>query len=408
MSRSDPRHSQAAAETNPYRVMVVDDSSVIRGFMTRFLEEDPKVKVVASAANGEMAVRNLKRSNAEVVLLDIEMPQMDGMTALPKLLEAVPDIQIVMASTLTKHNAEVTLEALRKGAVDYVPKPESNREVNSKVDFRREVVEKVRAYASARRKQRGEALPDEGRSPTSFRGRGPASFERSSPRSDPAARPAAGGGRVRSELVDRSKPVVLRAASSHRPDILVIGASTGGPQALIKLFENLSAARRLPVLVVQHMPATFTSIRANHLARASGLPTAEATPGSALTPGTILVAPGNYHMLLERRGGTVGVTVNQDAPENFCRPAVDPLFRSTAALFGARALGLILTGMGQDGLRGARDLVNAGGTLLAQDEPSSVVWGMPGAVATAGLCHQVLPLSDIAGAITSLIEKARP
>ncbi|MBK5910984.1 hypothetical protein CCR85_05695 [Rhodothalassium salexigens] len=394
--------------------MVVDDSAVIRGFLTRFLEEDPKVKVVASAANGEMAVRNIKRSGAEVVLLDIEMPQMDGMTALPKLLAEVPDLRIVMASTLTKHNAEITLRALRAGAVDYVPKPESNREVNANVDFRREIVEKVRAYASARRKDRGEPLPDEGRTPSSFRGRGPASFVRSVGRgpSPAAARPAARSGAmpagVRSEVVDRSKPVELRGASRQRPTILAIGASTGGPQALIKLFDDFKIARTVPVLIVQHMPATFTSILADHLGRASGMPTREATQSgpNRVVAGEILVAPGNYHMVVRQDGTSVVAECNQAPPENFCRPAVDPMFRSVARVYGDRALGLVLTGMGHDGLRGARELVNAGGTLFAQDEASSVVWGMPGAVATAGLCHKVLPLAEMQTALSRFIERA--
>lgn len=387
-------------QAGPYRVMVVDDSAVIRGFITRFLEEDRAIKVIASAANGQMAVRNIPVYKPEVVLLDIEMPVMDGLTALPQILKAAPDTQVVMASTLTRANAEISLKALNLGAVDYVPKPESNREVNSNIDFRREITEKVRAYGAARRKARGEALPGEGSSPSSFRGRQPVGYAR------PAAERAPAAARAVTPAATAAKPaqvVSLRPPSRHRPDILVIGASTGGPQALIKLFTHLPEVKRLPILIVQHMPATFTSILADHLARASGLAAAEGQSGQTLAPGQIYVAPGDYHMVLDGDARAPSVKINQDPPENYCRPAVDPLFRSAAKLYGPRVLSVILTGMGHDGLRGGREIVAAGGTLLAQDEASSVVWGMPGAVATAGLCSQVLPLDEMPAAVGRML-----
>ncbi len=374
--------------------MVVDDSAVIRGFITRFLETDPLIKVVASASNGEMAVRNIGLYKPEVVLLDIEMPVMDGLTALPKLLHAQPDTQIVMASTLTRYNAEISLRALKEGAVDYVPKPETNREVNASIDFRKEIVEKVKAYGAARRKARHEPLPGEGSTPSSFRGRQPVAYVR--PQTQTVAQPVA--------KVVPTRVLSLRPASSYKPKVLVIGASTGGPQALIKLFGQLAPSASVPVLIVQHMPATFTSILADHLGKAAGRPASEGKDGEPVQPGRIFVAPGNFHMVLDGDADAPVIRLNQEPPENYCRPAVDPLFRSAAALYGARTLATVLTGMGHDGLKGGREVVAGGGTLLAQDETSSVVWGMPGAVATAGLCHKVLALEDLPEAIGRLLK----
>ena len=372
---------------NPYRVMVVDDSAVIRGFLTRYLEEDGSIRVVSSASNGAMALRNLRNTDVEVVVLDIEMPEMDGLTALPKLLEAKPDVQIVMASTLTHKNAEVSLRSLQLGAVDYVPKPLSNREVNANIDFRRELVEKVKIYAAARRRARSEPLP-EGENAPGVRPKVPsrrASYTTVSRRQTvPETRPTGLYG---------AKPVVLRQPSPLPPEILVIGSSTGGPQALLALMAKLAPrVQHVPVVIVQHMPATFTAILADHLGRTSGLPACEPEDGEVLEPGHIYVAPGDYHLRVAREDGVVRAHLDKGPQENFCRPAVDPLFRSVAETFGGKALAVVLTGMGHDGLRGARELVGAGGTLIAQDEMSSVVWGMPGAVATAGLCSAVVPL----------------
>jgi len=376
--------------------MVVDDSAVIRGFLTRYLEAESTIKVVATAANGAMALRNLSHARPDVVVLDIEMPEMDGLTALPKILEAAPDVRVVMASTLTHKNAEVSLRCMRMGAADYVPKPASNQDVNTNLDFRRELVEKVKVYAAARRNTRGLALPG-GRLPASAqpspaapgeqRDRGYERYERAQSRDTAATvRP----------LNDRGRDIVLRAPSSSRPDILAVAASTGGPQALIDFFSQARGfVERLPVIVVQHMPATFTAILADHLARSSGLDCVEATDGTRPKAGHVYIAPGGYHLTVRRDGAAVALVLDQNEPENFCRPAVDPLFRSLAEVYGARTLAVMLTGMGHDGLRGARTLVQAGATLLAQDEASSVVWGMPGAVATAGLCAAVVPLSDM-------------
>jgi two-component system chemotaxis response regulator CheB len=359
--------------------MVVDDSAVIRGILSRLLDADPNVKVVSSASDGEMAVNALDRYYIEVVVLDIEMPRMDGLTALPKLIAKDPHIKVIMASTLTRKNAEISLKALAAGAADYIAKPSSSTEMRSAESFTREFVDKVKALGQARRSAR--STP-------------------SRPRPD---LPPLATGEVRSLY---PKPIRLRPRRSPlQPKVLAIGSSTGGPQALMQVFQPLAGNLLWPVLVTQHMPATFTTILAEHIARASGAKAAEAVDGEPIVDGRIYVAPGDFHMVVDQVKGQVVVRLERTPPENFCRPAVDPLLRSVARHYGTRALAMILTGMGQDGLRGCEAVVAAGGTVIAQDEPTSVVWGMPGAVATAGLCSAVLPLSKIAPHIQNLTKR---
>ncbi len=366
--------AKAAGADDPHRVMVVDDSAVIRGLLSRALEGDPELRVVASVGDGQMALNALSRQSIDVIVLDIEMPVMDGITAIPKLIAIDPAVKIIMASTLTLRGAEVSMKALQSGAADYVTKPSSTRELGAADSFKRELVSKVKALAiSARRAGsrnrtglRAEPLP----TPLT-------SFPR--PRSmDPAA------------VVLRPMPAVPPS-----PDIIAIGSSTGGPQALFEVLSHLKGGIRQPILITQHMPATFTTILAEHITRQCGIPCAEAKEGEPLVGGRIYLAPGDFHMVLATRGTGTVLSVNKDPPENFCRPAVDPMMRSIAKIYGKRALAIILTGMGQDGMRGCTELVAAGGLTIAQDEPSSVVWGMPGAVATAGLCSSVMPLREI-------------
>jgi two-component system chemotaxis response regulator CheB len=332
--------------------MVVDDSAVIRGLLTKTLETDPEIKVVSTVGNGQAAIDAVKRNDIDVVVLDIEMPVMDGLTALPKLLEAKPGVQVIMASTLTLKGASVSMKALSLGAADYLPKPTTT------------------TWGLVARKKRG--LP-------------PGS----------AAAPGSNVPAPPKKLYPGA--VTLRAAPvvQGKVDCLAIGSSTGGPQALFNVFRALGRVDRMPVFVTQHMPATFTTILAEHLSQASGMPAAEAKDGEAALPGRIYVAPGDFHMTVESQGGGMTIRLNKNPPENFCRPAVDPMLRSIAKAYGNRTLFVMLTGMGQDGLKGARELVNAGSTVIAQDEASSVVWGMPGAVASAGLCTAVLPLNEI-------------
>lgn len=354
------------ASPAPVRVMVVDDSHVIRGLLSRTLDSDPGVKVVATAANGKAAVDEIAKHEVDVVVLDIEMPVMDGMAALPLLIAARPGVQVIMASTLTLKGASISLKALSRGAVDYVPKPTSTGEINSAEGFKRELVSKVKSWGKAGRRKRPSGT----------------------------AAPAAGSQLKR---LYAAGPIKLRDMPTlFRPDCIAIGSSTGGPQALFKVFQMLGKVTNLPIFVTQHMPATFTTILAEHLAQAGGMPAAEAKDGEAVQPGRVYVAPGDFHMTVHVEGARKVLRLDKNPPENFCRPAVDPMLRSLAKVYGGKVLTLILTGMGQDGMRGGKEIINAGGVVVAQDEGTSVVWGMPGAVTGAGLCSAVLPLSDIA------------
>jgi two-component system, chemotaxis family, protein-glutamate methylesterase/glutaminase len=349
----------AERNTEAYRVMVVDDSAVIRTLLTRALEADPGIKVVASAGNGQRAIDVLSNADVDVVVLDIEMPVMDGITALPRLVAVRPGVQIVMASTLTRKNADISMRALAAGAADYIAKPGST-ELRNAEDFNRELVGKVRALGQVARRRRGGAAV----------------------------------------VVQRARPPVvptLRQAVPHPAQVVVIGSSTGGPQALFQVLKAMPTDFPLPILIVQHMPPTFTSILAEHIAQSSGLPSAEGRDGEVIRVGRIYVAPGGIHMVVAAQGTTRILKLVDSPPENFCRPAVDPLWRSAAAVYGSACFAVMLTGMGQDGLKGAEAIVAAGGSVIAQDEATSVVWGMPGAVAKAGICSAVLPLSEISG-----------
>ncbi|UEM04226.1 chemotaxis response regulator protein-glutamate methylesterase [Skermanella rosea] len=372
----------AAVADDPHRVMVVDDSAVIRGLLSRALEGDPELRVVASVGDGQMAINALTRQSIDVIVLDIEMPVMDGLTAIPKLVAIDPAVKIIMASTLTLRGAEVSMKALQSGAADYVTKPSSTRELGAADSFKRELVSKVKALAASARRA--------------------GSRNRPSLRNERVAAPLAPLPRPRSmdpaAVVLRPMPAVVTP-----PDIIAIGSSTGGPQALFEVLSHLKGGIRQPILITQHMPATFTTILAEHITRQCGIACAEAKDGEPLVGGRIYLAPGDFHMTLATRGGGTVLSVNKDPPENFCRPAVDPMMRTIAKIYGRRAFAIILTGMGQDGMRGCAELVAAGGIVIAQDEPSSVVWGMPGAVSTAGLCSAVLPLREIGPYIRKIV-----
>ncbi len=366
-----------SAAANPIRVMIVDDSAVIRGLLTRTLESDPDIAVVASVGNGQTAVSALGRADTDVVVLDIEMPVMDGLTALPKLLAVSPDIKIIVASTLTQKNAQISLKALSAGASDYVAKP-SSAQLNAAADFKRELVDKVKALGQARRTRRRN-------NPTTAKASADLPF-----------RPVAGS------RPTGPAPIVLRPPSNMAPAVIAIGSSTGGPQALFTVLGGLPANLTLPILITQHMPPTFTTILAQHIARTTNRPAAEAVDGEPVRPGRIYLAPGDFHMRVEASGTDRVLRLSKDAPENFCRPAVDPMLRSLATVYGPSVLSVILTGMGSDGAKGGAAIVAAGGTVVAQDESTSVVWGMPGAAATAGICSAILSLSDIAPHIARL------
>jgi two-component system chemotaxis response regulator CheB len=354
----------------PYRVMVVDDSAVIRGLLTRALESDPSIQVVASVGDGRMALNTVKRADIEVAVLDIEMPVLDGLTALPQLIAAKPGLKIIMASTLTRRNADISMRALAAGAADYVTKPGSSA-LTTATDFKRELVAKVKALGQASRQAAGHAPPSRAVAAAS----------------QPAPAPRAA----------TSHPFQLRKGMVEPFEVLAIGSSTGGPQALFKLLAGLRGNISCPVFITQHMPPTFTTILAEHITRSTGWTAAEATDREIVQRNRCYVAPGDFHMLIEAgSGGAKILRLSKEPPENFCRPSVDPMLRSLARLYGRRLTCAILTGMGHDGLKGGQAVTEAGGAIIAQDEATSVVWGMPGAVAMAGLCSAVLPVGEIA------------
>ena len=355
---------RAAKGASPYRVLVVDDSAVIRGVLSRYLEADPDVTVTALAGNGSLAIDAVRQHDVEVVVLDIEMPVMDGLTALPQMLAVKPDLKVIIASTLTARGADVSLRALSIGAADYLLKPGASALVSAEA-FQRELLGKIKALGATRRSARLQ--------------------------------------------VNRTAPLALVRPQPkiHQPfAALAIGSSTGGPQAVFKLLAELPSTMIHPIFITQHMPPTFTRIFAEHIQRITGRPTAEAIDGELVQRGRIYVAPGDFHMLVEKTGDRrFSLRIVQSPPVNFCRPAVDPMLKSLSAAYGGRVLTVILTGMGQDGLEGCRTLTGAGGTVIAQDEATSVVWGMPGAVAKAGLCSAVLPLAGIAGYLAPLLRE---
>ena len=352
--------------------MVVDDAVVVRSLLGRWIEEEADLRLVGSLRNGREAVDEVERIDPDVVVLDVDMPELDGISALPLLLQKKRDLVVIIASALTRRDAEISLKALSLGAADSVPKPALDPAATA--DFRRELIEKIRALGLRyKRRKEGPRL----RQP--FMARAPS-------------------------IVPASPSYKLRPFSANVPRVLTVGASTGGPQALTTLLAGLKEmTARAPVLITQHMPPTFTTILAEHLGRASGRPAREPADGEPILAGNIYVAPGGRHMSVSRRNGTAVIALDDGPPINFCRPAVDPLFSSAAETWGSWVLALLLTGMGADGKQGATNIVAAGGSVIAQDEATSVIWGMPGAVAEEGLCSAVLPLDRIAPKIVRLL-----
>ncbi len=351
--------------------MLVDDSAIVRGLIARSLEDDPEIEIAASVPNGQIAVNSIVRHSPDIVVLDIEMPVMDGLTTLPLLLEKKPDVKVVMCSTLTEKGAKVTMQALALGAVECIAKPSSTRDAGSGSDFQSQLLHIVKSLGPDHdiRKARVPAAKKEAGAVTSA----PAVIEK------------------------KSTPYTLRndpLAWSGRPGIIAIGSSTGGPQALFEVMKNCKDLD-VPIIITQHMPPTFTRILAEHIEHQAGVPCHEGTEGMKLESGHAYIAPGGFHMEVVNDNGLTKIHVVDGPAENFCKPSVDPMVRSAIKVYGKRILGVILTGMGSDGLKGMEALVEAGGRLVAQDEKSSVVWGMPGAVATAGLCTEVLPLDRI-------------
>ncbi|UPK25850.1 protein-glutamate methylesterase/protein-glutamine glutaminase [Bradyrhizobium sp. 195] len=377
-------------EVGPLRVMVVDDSVVIRGLISRWIGAEHDMEVAASLRTGLEAVNQIERINPDVAVLDIEMPELDGISALPQLLAKKRDLVIIMASTLTRRNAEISFKALSLGAADYIPKPESTREASAADIFHHDLIQKIRHLGARLRRKHAVASP-----PLAPASPAPA------PRG-PIARPAAPAP-APALHAPSSGALVTRPFSTQAPKVLLIGSSTGGPQALMALVTELGPViDRVPVLITQHMPPTFTTILAEHLARSSRKPAAEAVDGEPVKPGRIYLAPGGKHMRVARSGADTVIALDDGPAVNFCKPAVDPLFTSAIDIWHGSILSVILTGMGSDGMRGGKDIVAAGGSVIAQDEASSVVWGMPGAAANAGICAAILPLNQIGAKVNRL------
>jgi two-component system chemotaxis response regulator CheB len=376
--------------TAKVRVMVVDDSAAIRRLLRSLLETDPGLTVVGTAANGQSALDQIPELKPDVVTLDIEMPVMDGLACLRELRKRWPRLPVIMLSTLTERGAASTLDALAAGASDYVAKPTQFAAANLAVEaIRANIVPKIKALA-----ERAAAAPTF----SSAHPRGPAAL---------AGTPLVAGAHPTLVMTPAPSPGIPR-----RPiEVVGIGISTGGPNALGVLLPALPADLRVPIVIAQHIPPLFSALMAERLAATSRIAVREAKDGEPLQPGTAYIAPGDFHMsvvgVVGRNGG-YRISLSKGPPENSCRPAVDVLFRSLAEQVGAAALGIMMTGMGQDGLAGSRLLHAAGGRLLAQDEASSVVWGMPGFVVRAGLVEQVLPLEHLAGALVTRVSPGKP
>ncbi len=344
------------------KVLVVDDSTVIRRLLTDSLSVDPNVEVAATAANGKIALAKIPQINPDIVTLDMEMPEMDGITTLVEIRKLYPKLPVIMFSTLTQRGASATLDALSKGASDYVTKPANVGSVTAAMqNVRNDLLPKIKAFCPWFTTQE-------------------------------ASRP------ITSLRSVAAVPRPTRSTTS-RIDIVAIGSSTGGPNALQTVLSRIPATFPVPIVIVQHMPPIFTKHLADRLNQLCPLEVSEATAGDKLLPGHAYIAPGDFHMMVRRQGNAVQIDLNQGTPENSCRPAVDVLFRSVADTYGGNVLAVVLTGMGQDGARGCGPIRDAGGRVFAQDEATSVVWGMPGAVCAAGLADQIIPLEKVANEI---------
>jgi two-component system, chemotaxis family, protein-glutamate methylesterase/glutaminase len=371
----------------PIRVLVVEDSSTVRKVVTDALNSDREITVVGTAANGRLGLEELLKVEPDLVTLDIEMPEMDGLTMLSELRKTHPRLPVIMVSTLTGRGASATLDALSRGASDYVTKPSSatNTSATSAIEhFRRELIPRVKALCPRRSAPVAPPRPARSLAVAPAPGRAPI---------------PAGTGPIRVAPSAPSNGATLRPSRPGRFDLLAIGCSTGGPNALEIVLSGLPADFPVPVMVTQHMPPIFTKMLADRLDQKCAIHVVEAEAGMELMPGTVYVAPGDYHLVVKRSTTGFALDTNQGPPENSCRPAVDVMFRSIAEAYGSKAFAVVMTGMGYDGRVGAERIASAGGEIIVQDQETSVVWGMPGAVADAGLATEILPLSQIAAAI---------
>lgn len=347
--------------SRPVKVMIVDDSAIIRSLIERTLKADKDIEVCGFASNGEEALKTVSVCNPDVIVLDIEMPVMDGITALPQLLQKKKDAKILICSTLSDRGAEISLKALSLGAADCILKPSGATAIQQNADFNASLLRAVLLIGAGVQAQK-----------------------------------------------KTEREISVRARTfTQTPKILAIGSSTGGPNALMTVLKELKGIR-VPVVITQHMPPKFTKILAEHIAKETGLDCVEGAEGMLIKPGCAYVAPGGYHMVLKKADGGALIHLDEGPLENFCKPAVDPMLRSLIQIYGGSIFAVILTGMGHDGLEGCKEVVRAGGQVIAQDAKTSVVWGMPGAVANEGLCSAVLPLPEIGGHIFRVFNPSRP
>ena len=363
----------------PIAVLVVDDSVVVRRLVTTALQSDPEIVVVGTASSGRLCLDKIAQLNPDLVTLDIEMPDMDGLETLKELRRRHPKLPVVMFSSLTERGAAITLDALTFGANDYVCKPAKvSSPDEAMASVRDQLIPKIKALTGVR---------------TSRAARETGVV---SPLAPVLTRPRVPAG-----------PITTGAEPTGPVDVIAIGASTGGPDALALILAQLPVDFPVPVVVVQHMPPLFTRLFAQRLHSAGNIAVREAKDGDLVEAGTVLIAPGDYHLSLRRDGLNVRAVTHQEGPENWVRPAVDVLFRSVADVYAERALGVVLTGMGQDGIRGVERMSAAGAQIAVQDEATSVVWGMPGVVATAGLAHRVLPLNEVVHHLLTVAARTR-
>ncbi len=371
---------------NKISVVLVDDSSVIRGALSNILKTDANIEIVGSVANGLMGITMAKTKLPDIMILDVEMPIMDGLTAIPEIIKISPNTKIIMCSSLTAKGADTTIKAMALGAVECIVKPSSSQETGPNSEFHTHLLKLINSLGKPKTYTR--PLP-------------PKSQISGQAGKENVDKPTATV--PRADIAKRNEYTLKDPALTYKgkPDIIAIGSSTGGPNALFAVLKGLGKIN-VPIIITQHMPATFTKILAEHIQQHTGKPSHEGETGMKVEAGHIYIAPGGKHMLFEKDGGQLIIKLDDGPQENFCKPAVDPMLRSITELCGNKVLCVILTGMGHDGLLGARALSEKNGRIIAQDEKTSIVWGMPGAVAMDGICSEVLPLDSISASINNI------
>jgi two-component system chemotaxis response regulator CheB len=393
----------------PLKVLIVEDSATMRRMLGEVFQGDPSIKVVGTAANGLIGLTLVESLQPDLITLDVEMPEMDGLTMLRELRKTHRRLPVIMVSTVTARGASATLEALSRGANDYVTKPSGQSNARDSItNLKAQLIPKVKALCGAVAPVAGSARPG---------APGPSALSRGVAGRGALARPLVGRPLASRSLAPGARGAAAPAAPPTRPsmlrpksaasrvDVLAVASSTGGPNALEVFLGALPSNFPVPIVIVQHMPPLFTKMLAERLDGRSSITVHEAERGMPLQAGHAYIAPGDHHMALDDSGAGVRISINQQPPENSCRPAADVLFRSVTEVYGDRALAVVLTGMGSDGCKGAEAIVAAGGEVLAQDQATSVVWGMPGAVATAGLATEVLALERLPAAVEERVSR---